>query len=593
MEATEILKTYFGYDSFRYGQDGLIGDILDGRDVLGIMPTGAGKSICFQVPTMMLGGVTIVVSPLISLMKDQVNALNQLGIPSAFLNSTLTERQMEKALYNAENGVYKLIYVAPERLMSYDFLAFCAHAQIPLLAVDEAHCISQWGQDFRPSYTAIPNFVAQLQKRPVIAAFTATATPRVRDDILGKLNLKSPTVMISGFDRPNLSFDVQHAADKGRTLYSFLSDKDDHASGIIYCTTRKDVERVHANLLRLGYAATRYHAGLDDAERAANQEDFLHDRAPVMVATNAFGMGIDKSNVSFVVHYNMPKDIEAYYQEAGRAGRDGAPAQCLMLYGDKDYATHMFFIEEARETLSKEEEAAKIHRLNQMRAYCHTHQCLRGHILEYFGENPDGRCGNCGNCNAEFEELDITTDAQKIISCVARMENGGQSFGLATIIDVLRGKDGEKVRQWGLNHLPTFGITQTTKVKLAAITAYLIAQGYLHKTTDQFPVIKLGKFAKQALAKDTLLIMRQRKQAVVTTEEMVDAALLEALKALRLDLAKEHNLPAYTIFHNTTLLDMCAKKPANISEFLRVDGVGQVKADKYGDAFLSVISGFR
>ncbi|MCL2620382.1 MAG: DNA helicase RecQ [Defluviitaleaceae bacterium] len=590
MTAVEVLQKHFGYDNFRYGQDELINDILEGKDVLGIMPTGAGKSICFQVPTMMLNGVTIVVSPLISLMMDQVDALNQSGIPAAFINSTLSERQMEKALQNAENGAYKLIYVAPERLMSQEFLYFCRVAQIPLVAVDEAHCISQWGQDFRPAYTAIPNFVAQLQQRPVIAAFTATATPRVKDDILSKLNLKSPSVMISGFDRPNLSFDVSHPPAKGRALASFLSGKDQHASGIIYCTTRKDVERVHENILGLGYSATRYHAGLDDSERAKNQEDFLHDRKPIMVATNAFGMGIDKSNVSFVVHYNMPKDIEAYYQEAGRAGRDGGTAECLMFYADSDYATHMFFIEETRETISGEETTAKIYRLNQMRSYCHSHKCLRGHILEYFGENPDDNCGNCGNCSAEFEEVDITLDAQKIISCVARMENKRQTFGLGIIIDVLRGKDGDKIRQWRLNRLPTFGITQTTKVRLAEIASHLVLEGFLIKTTDRYPVLKLGKRAYEIKNSDFHLTMRGRKPTVTATEETVDTALLEALKALRLDLAKVNNLPAYTIFHNTTLLDMCTRKPTNIKEFLLIDGIGQVKADKYGAVFLEAIA---
>ena len=592
MVATDVLKKYFGYDSFRYGQEELITDILAGGDVLGIMPTGAGKSICFQVPTMLLDGVTIVVSPLISLMKDQVNALNQSGIPAAFLNSTLTERQMAKALENAENGAYKLIYVAPERLMASDFLYFCHGAKIPLIAVDEAHCISQWGQDFRPSYTTIPSFIAHLQTRPTIAAFTATATPRVREDILDKLKLKTPNVMISGFDRPNLSFDVQHPHSKSRALASFLSNKNQHASGIIYCSTRKDVERVHVNLSKLGYSVTRYHAGLADGERAKNQDDFLYDRAPIMVATNAFGMGIDKSNVSFVVHYNMPKDIEAYYQEAGRAGRDGAPADCLMFYGEKDYATHMFFIEEARGTTSPQELQSKIHRLNQMRGYCHTHKCLRGHILEYFGESPESKCGNCGNCSSEFEEADITIDAQKIISCVARMENKGQTFGTTTIVDVLRGKNTDKVRQWRLNQLPTFGISKTAGTRLTAIAAHLIVEGFLSKTTDQFPVVRLGSRAGEIKQKDFYIALRERKALVTTAEETVDTTLLDALKVLRLDLAKELGLPAYTIFHNTTLIDICAKKPATISEFLQVDGVGQVKADRYGEAFLGVIAKF-
>ena len=424
MTTLEYLKQYFGYEAFRSGQDTLIGDILAGKDVLGIMPTGAGKSVCFQIPALMMDGLTLVVSPLISLMKDQVNALIQSGIAAAYINSSLNERQIHKALSNAKNGAYKLIYVAPERLISYDFLALAQEATISMLTVDEAHCISQWGQDFRPSYAAIPEFISKLKTRPVVSAFTATATVVVREDIITQLELIDPTILTTGFNRPNLYFEVQKPRNKYSALTAFLENKKD-LSGIVYCSTRRDVEEVQFKLEQDGYSALRYHAGLTDDERIRNQDDFLYDRAQIMVATNAFGMGIDKSNVSFVVHYNMPMDLESYYQEAGRAGRDGEPAECVLLYGGKDVNTNLWLIEntggveypdEETEERCKERSRA---RLREMTFYCATKDCLRGYILKYFGEKPPNYCGNCGSCNTNFETVDITVDAQKIISCVA------------------------------------------------------------------------------------------------------------------------------------------------------------------------------
>lgn len=403
MTADETLLKYFGYGAFRTGQKTLIDYILSGRDVLGILPTGGGKSLCFQIPALMASGMTLVVSPLISLMKDQVNALTKANIAAAFINSSLNERQVAKALLNAENRMYKLIYVAPERLASPNFLAFASSAQIFMVTVDEAHCVSQWGRDFRPSYVKIPEFTARLRGRPVTSAFTATATPEVREDIIKLLKLKNPGVLVSGFDRENLYFAVRRPEDKFAELTGYLKDKKDK-SGIIYCSTRSAVEEVCARLNKSGYKAARYHAGLSDAERQANQDDFLYDRVKIMAATNAFGMGIDKANVSFVLHYNMPKDIEGYYQEAGRAGRDGKPADCILFYGERDVLTGTWMIENGSDIKYPDQKTEKRiknrsrKRLRDMKLYCSTKKCLRGYILKYFGEHPKKRCGNCENC---------------------------------------------------------------------------------------------------------------------------------------------------------------------------------------------------
>jgi ATP-dependent DNA helicase RecQ len=466
MTTHTILKQYFGYDIFRPGQEELINDILAGKDVLGVMPTGAGKSLCFQVPALIMEGLTLIVSPLISLMKDQVNALNQSGAAAAYINSSLNEKQIHKALQNACNNLYKLIYVAPERLESYDFLDFARSANISMLTIDEAHCISQWGHDFRPSYSKIPEFIAKLQNRPVISAFTATATPHVRDDVINLLQLKEPTVLGTGFDRPNLYFEVKKPKDKFSELITFLQDKKEQ-SGIIYCSTRAAVEEVCDGLKQKGYNASRYHAGLSDLERHDNQDDFIYDRVQIMVATNAFGMGIDKSNVAFVLHYNMPKDMESYYQEAGRAGRDGSPADCVLLYSGQDVRTSLWLIENAREyerfdkpegEISREQILERDRaRLREMTFYCSTYDCLRGYILKYFGETPPPYCGRCENCNTNFEATDVTVDAQKILSCVVRMR---ERYGVNLIIDTLRGSKNERILRLGLDRLSTYGICE-------------------------------------------------------------------------------------------------------------------------------------
>ena len=424
MTARECLRRYFGYDAFRGGQEPLVLDILGGKDVLGVMPTGAGKSICFQVPALMMGGMTLVVSPLISLMKDQVRALTELGIDAAYINSSLDGRQIRETMEKAKDGGYKLIYVAPERLFSRDFAAFAESAPISLLAVDEAHCISQWGHDFRPSYAKIPQFIAGLRKRPVVAAFTATATAAVRDDIAAMLGLAGPTVLTTGFDRRNLHFEVRRPKNKIAALMGFLEEKKG-LSGVVYCSTRNAAEHVWGQLNRSGYCAARYHAGLSDDLRRSSQEGFLNDRPRLMVATNAFGMGIDKPDVSFVVHYNMPGNLENYYQEAGRAGRDGEPANCILLYNDKDVQTNMWLIQNSRngerpdaEPLGPE--AARTcrerdrRRLREMTEYCATTDCLRGYILKYFGEKPPGYCGNCGNCKSDVVNISIIDAVKRL-----------------------------------------------------------------------------------------------------------------------------------------------------------------------------------
>lgn len=598
----EILKKYFGYQQFRGGQQELIEATLSGQDVLGVMPTGAGKSVCFQVPALMLSGITLVVSPLVSLMKDQVGGLVQLGIGAAYINSTLTPRQMEAVLYNAGQGQYKLIYVAPERLLNPDFLAFAMDADISLLTVDEAHCVSQWGQDFRPSYLQIAAFVEALPRRPILSAFTATATPQVSRDIVSALALKSPRVLVSGFDRENLYFSVENPRDKLSALLAFL-EKNPESAGIVYCLTRKTVEAVTQALVERGLSAARYHAGLSDRERHANQDDFLFDRVRVMVATNAFGMGIDKSNVAFVVHYNMPKDLESYYQEVGRAGRDGSHAQCLLLYSPQDVRTNQWLIETSKDravedsTLAEELKEKDYHRLRQMTFYATTTGCLRGFILEHFGEKPPSYCGNCGNCDTQFETTDVTIEAQKILSCVHRM---GERFGITMVIAVLRGQDTQRIRDLGLTTLSTYGISQQSVAGLRAIIGYLSQEGYLYQTDEQYSVLKLTPNSREVLRGEVQLTMKLAKERAPATKErgrrralpQESQSLYQRLRSLRGELAAEQGVPVYVIFTDKTLEEMCEKKPETPGEFLEVSGVGERKLARYGERFLGEISAF-
>lgn len=600
-KAYEILKTYFGYSEFRYGQKELITNLINGTDCVGIMPTGAGKSICYQIPAILMDGITLVISPLISLMKDQVHALLEAGIPAAYINSSLTPAQQYKVIQNAKQYKYKLIYVAPERLELDFFQEFAASTNISFVSIDEAHCVSQWGQDFRPSYLKIAQFIQSMPKRPIIGAFTATATREVKDDIISLLALQKPFVMTTGFDRKNLYFEVQKPVDKFTALERFL-ERNPNKTGIIYCTTRKGVEDVCDRLILQGYRATRYHAGLSDKERKLNQEEFQFDKAQIMVATNAFGMGIDKSNISYVIHFNMPKNIESYYQEAGRAGRDGEPAQCILLYSKQDVSTNLFLIEKDKENeeldpITRHEVLEKDRdRLKQMTYYCTTTDCLRAHMLRYFGEQSPNFCGNCSNCNANSKEIDITVDAQKIMSCIIR---AGERFGMLTIIDILRGSKNEKIRNSHLDTLTTYGIMETVpKEYIRQVIEFLLVQSYIQATTDGYQVLKIQPKAYAILRGQQSLHMRVLQQpdsmesSVPTSYVEIDEELFQQLKALRAKIAKVQSVPAFVIFTDAALRDMCIKLPQNLKSFLEVNGVGQTKANRYGERFIKLIQAY-
>ncbi len=509
------LKKYFGYDGFREGQEELIDSILAGRDTLGIMPTGAGKSICYQIPALIFEGITLVVSPLISLMKDQVEALNQAGIHAAFLNSSLTPGQYRKALSLASQGRYSIIYVAPERLFNEDFLAFACGTKIAMTAVDEAHCVSQWGQDFRPGYLRIPEFIDRLPARPVVSAFTATATAQVRDDIIGLLGLRDPFVLTTGFNRKNLYFGVEMPRDRYTAVKNYLWLHPGE-SGIIYCLTRKTVEDVCGRLIRDGFCATRYHAGLSEEERRRNQDDFIYDRSPVMVATNAFGMGIDKSNVRFVLHYGMPKNIESYYQEAGRAGRDGEPAECILYYNSQDVITNQLFIDNNRENQELGEDLRALvrerdrERLRKMTFYCFTNECLRDYILRYFGEYGELYCGNCKNCLTQFETVDVTEIAVALLGCV---RSSRQRYGTTVVIDTVHGADTAKIRQYRMDQNPYYGSLRNVPVwRLRQVLQYLQMQGYLAVTADEYAVVKLTGRSREILEEGQKVTMKWAKE---------------------------------------------------------------------------------
>lgn len=596
MDKFDVLRKYFGYSSFRKGQEEMVDCLLSGRDALGIMPTGAGKSICYQVPAIMLNGVTIVVSPLISLMKDQVNALVQQGIKAAYINSSLTDTQYDKVLKNAALGIYKIIYVAPERLDSVGFINLCRRIKISMVAVDESHCVSQWGQDFRPSYLNINKFISVLPNRPIIGAFTATATDEVKKDIINILQLEDPAVVTTGFDRPNLFFSVLRPAKKDNRLIELIKERRDK-SGIIYCSTRKKVESVCDLLIKNGFPATRYHAGLSDKECVKNQDDFVYDRKPVMVATNAFGMGIDKSNVSYVIHYNMPKNIESYYQEAGRAGRDGQEADCILLYGAGDVQTCRYFIEntepnpqltpEQNEMFKKREEE----RLKHMIFYCRTSDCLRNYMLRYFGDEAEENCGKCSNCLTKFETVDVTIEAQKILSCIIRT---GQKFGATMIVDVLRGKTNDRITYFGLDKQSTFGIMKDSKpTEIRYIIEKLEEQGYIISVGAGKPILRVTEMSYPVLkgkAKVNIKKTRKLKSNIerVNIDE-TNGELFDALKVVRTYFAMQRGVPAYIIFSDATLADMCKVMPVTPKEFLEVKGVSSIKLEKYGEAFMRVI----
>lgn len=599
-DPSEILKEYFGYTSFRPGQMELIEAILSGRDALGIMPTGGGKSLCYQIPALMSHGVSVVISPLISLMKDQVTALRQNGIQAAYLNSTLTSEQYSRALARTAEGLYRIVYIAPERLQSGAIQSVFKRVGLSLVAVDEAHCVSQWGHDFRTDYLNIPAFVDSLPQRPELCAFTATATPRVREDIQRLLQMRNPFIMVTPFDRPNLSFEVRHVQRKDKELLSILSERSDK-SGIIYCSTRKTVEKVHELLLSRGINATRYHAGLREDERRSNQDDFIYDRTPVMVATNAFGMGIDKPDVAFVVHYNMPLDLESYYQEAGRAGRDGEKADCILLYSGQDIFTAQFLIENSDDTSgldSEELERSKQRRrlrLRQIIDYCQTTDCLRAQLLSYFGETPPERCGNCSNCRADLDTRDITVPAQMILSCVYRMR---ERYGAKTVGDVLRAAPNDNISVHRLDELSTYGLMKEYgEHQLQDIIAFLTRRRFLSRTPDRYALLQLGPRSDEVLHQKIALSMPIRRADKLKNHSPVKTAninpnLYERLRTLRSHLAAQQGVPAYMVFSNATLTDMCQKLPMTADEFRGVSGVGETKTRLYSAAFLGTILQF-
>lgn len=595
-----VLKDYFGHDSFRDGQEQIVDALLDGRDALCIMPTGAGKSMCYQIPTLLFDGVTIVVSPLISLMKDQVGSLVQSGVPAAYINSSLSYPQFLRVLSNVEHGKYKIIYVAPERLLTDGFLDTCKKIKISMVAVDEAHCVSQWGQDFRPSYLKIISFVESLANRPIVGAFTATATNDVKEDIKKILRLENPFEITTGFDRPNLFFGVIKSSSKDEKLIDLIRERGDR-SGIVYCATRKNVESVCELLCDNGFSAARYHAGLDEYERRKNQEDFVFDRKNIMVATNAFGMGIDKSNVTYVIHYNMPKNIESYYQEAGRAGRDGGEADCILLYSPKDVRLNRFMIEnsEGNDELTIEENEQirerDFERLKYMTFYSTTNDCLRGFILRYFGGEKKAYCGKCSNCLSVHKLVDVTIDAQKIMSCIART---GQRYGKTVICDVLKGSKSEKILKAELNNQSTYGIMKEVTARHIFGTIDFLAEKEYISSDNETEVLKLLPKSRDVLFGRERLVMKkvENSEKVVKThrpEVPVNSELLDALKALRKGIASKKSVPAYVIFTDATLIDMCKKCPETPDEMLEVSGVGRTKLEKFGKQFLEEIAKFR
>lgn len=595
-----VLKDYFGHDSFRDGQEQIVDALLDGRDALCIMPTGAGKSMCYQIPALLFDGVTIVVSPLISLMKDQVGSLVQSGVPAAYINSSLSYPQFLRVLSNVEHGKYKIIFVAPERLLTDGFLDTCKKIKISMVAVDEAHCVSQWGQDFRPSYLKIVSFIKSLANRPIVGAFTATATNDVKEDIKKILRLKNPFEITTGFDRPNLFFGVIKSSSKDEKLIDLIWERGDR-SGIVYCATRKNVESVCELLCDNGFSAARYHAGLDEYERRKNQEDFVFDRKNIMVATNAFGMGIDKSNVTYVIHYNMPKNIESYYQEAGRAGRDGGEADCILLYSPKDVRLNRFMIEnsEGNDELTIEENeqirGRDFERLKYMTFYSTTNDCLRGFILRYFGGEKKAYCGKCSNCLSVHKLVDVTIDSQKIMSCIART---GQRYGKTVICDVLKGSKSEKILKAELNNQSTYGIMKEVTARHIFGTIDFLAEKEYISSDNETEVLKLLPKSRDVLFGRERLVMKkvENSEKVVKThrpEVPVNSDLLDALKALRKGIASKKSVPAYVIFTDATLIDMCKKCPETPDEMLEVSGVGRTKLEKFGKQFLEEIAKFR
>ena len=639
--ALEALTRYFGYDSFRPGQQGIVEALLAGRDVLGVMPTGAGKSVCYQIPAALSPGVTLVVSPLISLMRDQVDALNDLGLPAAFINTTQTPDEQAMVFAQAAAGQIKLLYVAPERLETGRFRDFAARTPISLIAVDEAHCVSQWGQDFRSSYLGIGDFIAGLPQRPPVGAFTATATERVRQDIVGLLGLRNPAVTVAGFDRPNLYFDVVKLETKYKAAWvaRYVADHPDE-SGIVYCATRKTTEALADTLNQMGHPAVAYHGGMSPDARETAQRDFITDKVPVVVATNAFGMGIDKSNVRYVIHHNLPESIEAYYQEAGRAGRDGEPSRCTLLWNESDIVTRRRLLDNdyENERLTPEEQEivrqSKRRLLDGMVGYCRTTDCLHRYMTRYFGQelssnagsaagediaadsSQSGKCGACSNCESTFETIDVTRVAQAISRCV---HDVGQRVGSGKIVKILRGSRAQDLAWLNPERMPTFGMLKdVNEARVRDVLSQMATDGYLSIAEGRMPIVMFGARAVETAAPDFHYEIKrvERKSAAAGSgrsggvADTADSAnvpgdalgsyipdddeesLFQKLRELRRTIAQEIGKPPYIVFSDKTLRDMARIKPVTDAQFLAVNGVGQHKLDLYGQRFIQTIASF-
>ncbi|WP_455035267.1 DNA helicase RecQ [Lachnoanaerobaculum gingivalis] len=601
----EALKAVFGYDSFRPGQEAVINAVLEGRDILAVMPTGAGKSLCYQVPAMLLSGITLVISPLISLMQDQVKALNEAGVNAAFINSSLSEKELNDTFKNAYKGHYKIIYVATERLMSEGFISFAKSVEILMVTVDEAHCISQWGQDFRPSYMDIAEFINILDKRPIISAFTATATQNVREDIICSLGLNNPYFLVTGFDRENLFFQVDKPQNKERFILDFI-ERHRGESGIIYCATRKNVDSLYTLLRKQHISVGKYHAGMSNEERKQMQNDFVFDYTSIVIATNAFGMGIDKSNVRFVIHYNMPSSMENYYQEAGRAGRDGLNSECILLFSPQDIIINRFLLEHKDFSDIDPIDAMTIRdrdikRLQIMEGYCYTTECLRNYILKYFGEDPKKPCDDCGNCLRQFETLDMTDEAKKIINCI--YESRGR-YGKNIIMDTVLGAKTARLTEIGASKYKSYGVLESSnKNLLRRLIEELLLAGYI--TTGEYQVLKLGDISRLKNTDTKVMVkitdedkMTKRKENPKKNKKGIDSLtsagfkLFDKLKELRLEIARAEKIPPYIVFNDKTLIDMSAKMPTTKSDMLNVSGVGENKYGKYGERFIAVIKEF-